>query len=142
MLYWSLAGGTALAEWTSVGTISAATFSFGGLAMLAAGWSYERSVFDLRDSIAMSLRERTGGAVAALAVPEGREPDLRKLAVVAFLLTGVFMLWPLVSTLWKNAAAPLNAASGLALGIALGILLFVTVWVVWLRPAAPEDRPL
>jgi hypothetical protein len=134
----------------SLSLVATAIFSLGGVLMLAAGWRYERAVLDLRDAVALALRERAGGAPAALRMPEGRGPDIRKLGLAAFCLTGLFLLWPLGAVLWggygawsEASAWPLDAAAGLACGIVLGIMAFLALWTLWLgrASAAPEDGP-
>jgi hypothetical protein len=132
----------------SLSLIATATFSLGGVLMLAAGWRYERAVLDLRDAVALALREREEGAPAALKMPEGRGPDIRKLGLAAFCLTGLFLLWPLAALLSggrgaKAAAWPVDAAAGMAGGIVLGIMAFLALWTLWLgrASAAAEDGP-
>jgi hypothetical protein len=129
--------------------VGIATFTVGGLLMLLAAWHYERSLFDLRDAVALALREKDAGGPLRPIVPGAREPDIRKLGLIAFSLTGLFLLWPLAGALWKRfqpasdvAGWTLEAAAGLVAGPVLGILAFALVWALWLRraSASPEDR--
>lgn len=143
----SLLGGLA----PSTGTTALAGFTVGGLLMLLAAWQYEKAVLDLRESIALALRERAASGPVPLEVPGARGLDIRLLGKAAFVLGGLILLWPLASSLWPDkgvgfsqGAWPVEAAAGLIGGVLMGILAFSALWALKLRrvSAAAEDGAL
>lgn len=130
------------------GTVTIAGVTLGGLAALLAAWRYERAVMDLRDGVALALRERDAHGALPPIVPEERERSIRWLAGLAFGLAGLLMLWPLagavVERLGPGASSLLATAGGFVAGLLLWILGYAVVWALWLRgrPTPPENRAL
>jgi len=128
------------------GAVALASFTLGGAAMLWAAWRYERSVLDLRDGVALALRERDAGSALPPIVPEERDRTIRHMAAIAFVLAGLLLLWPLAGAVpeWSGpgAARWLTTAGGFVAGLLLWIFGYAAVWALWLRgrSAPPEDR--
>jgi hypothetical protein len=110
------------------------------LVKLYEGWCWERSIFDLRDGIALSLADRRGCPL----VPDidRGEPDYRKLGAIAFLLSGAIILWPMVSSTAasRNVAVSGDLVVGILSGAVIGILVFAALFLRRRSAAAAKDR--
>jgi hypothetical protein len=120
---------------TGAGAIGALCIA--GIAILWTVWHYERAQFDLRDTIALALRERRH---LALAEPERETLDLRQLSTIVMVLLGAG-LFGLVANGLLSLAEKLpafRALAGVVAGIAGGGVLFGGFWL-FRRRAAAED---
>jgi hypothetical protein len=126
---------------TGTGAIGALCLA--GVAILWIVLHHERAQFDLRDAIALGLRERRHLSVPA---PDPGLVDLRQLLTIVCVLLGAALLGVVASGLIGMAklalvSAPLlRGLAGVAAGVGGGVVLFVGFWLFRLRrSAAPED---